>query len=352
MKAKLLTLTTTLFFCCNLFGQFSIPIQPWANDVENRTLVVQLKEEDPKEVEKLQKKGLEEVEQYKNSVKEFNQRIQNLIPLYWPFKTKIEFKSKADVDLLNKTKDEHHMILRCRWAEEIKQNGRTYYKYNVYTMLLYFPEYGNSIFDYNSIDNNDGDRSPFLRRGQYIFKISMPDYFINKRDVKFAMQQFKEYIERAKTEGWPKKMSSQGFKIAECNTEKAKSLTKKTLLIPEEILTVDPKNVEQTYKASFQVVSFAKTDSLLTYDSKGEYAYYQIVWSDQLRNWTLVILDNLTGEILAENPTWDKKFVFSIAGPLIKGQPESTVTFFKTADANFVINEKHLSRLSEQIFSK
>lgn len=327
-------------------GQFSIPIQPWAKSIENRVLIVELTEENPKEIKKLQKKGTQALKEYKESLSERNNKLKELIPKYWPYNNKIEFKKTSEVEEIVKKKDERYIILNYRYTEEIRQSVKTYYSFNVYTILIYYPEYGKALIKNYKLDDNGNGTSSFLARGQYIFKISLPQSFLNERDIKFAFHQFKDCIERAKTEGWPMKMSRYGFKIADFNPNSTLILKDKILLIPKELLTINENQIMDEYKSSFKIIPLSQIDSLLKSDMNNEYAYYNIVWSDKTRYWTLLIIDNSTGKILAENPTTDKKFQLRINVPI---GTHSLATLFKTSDVNFVINTEHFKKLTSQI---
>jgi hypothetical protein len=343
MKQTVFISLCFLFFNLNAFGQFSIPIQDWANNVDGRTLIVELAEENPKELKKLSKKGDQAVKEYKDNISEHNERLKQLIPKYWPFENEILFKKTGEVDAVVKSKNTNYLILDCRYSEEIRESVSVYYTIDVYTMVLYYAEYGNKLRKRYSVDTNDDGRSN-LRKGGYIFKISMPDYFIYDREVMFALSQFKTFIERAKTEGSVKKITRFGFKIIYADKANAKHLKEKTLLIPKELLQIDEEKVKEMYAFNYKVVPMAEIGDLLTGDNKEDYAFYQVVWTDKGRYWTFVIVDNETGTILAENPTTDKKVQLRLAVPL---GAYRLATYYKTADIQFVINEDHFEKLKE-----
>ncbi len=343
MKGKFLFLVIIIFISLESKSQFSMPIQPWAKNIEKRVLVVQLEDENPKKVKKLKKKGGEELKRYRESISEQNEKLKELIPKYWPFDNKIEFKKTSEVEKIVKNKDKRYLILDYRYTKEIHQRVRTYRNFRAYSILVYYPEYGKKLIKSYMLDNNGKGSSKFLRRGEYVFKISFPHSFLNDRDIKFAFCQFEEFIERAKTKGWPRKMSRFAFKVANFNPNNTLILKERTLLFPEELLTINEDQIKDAYKASYRIVPMADIDSLLNNDINNEYAYYNIVWSDKIRYWTLVIIDNITGKILAENPTVDKKFHLSVGIPI----GNSLITVFKTADVNYVINEKHMKNLSD-----
>lgn len=345
MNRIILILVFVSFFNLESNSQFSIPIQPWAKNIENRILIVKLKDENPKKIKKLRKEGKLAIENYRNSISEQNDKLKELIPKYWPFNNKIEFRKTSEVKDIVENKDMRYLILDYRYTDEIRQSATVYHLISVYALLVYYPEYAKKLTKSYLLDDN-GNGTSRLKRGQYIFKVSFPQPFLNDRDLKFAFYQFKEFIERAKTEGWTKKINRFGFKIAYVKPENAKLLKEKTLLIPKELVSVDENIIKDEYKYSYKIVPIAQIDSLLNNDINNEYAYYNIIWSDKGRYWTLIIIDNKTGKILAENPTTDRKFLIRIAA---RTGEHSMATIFKTADIDFVINEKHIKNLMNLI---
>jgi hypothetical protein len=346
MKNLLFVVLFAFIIPGKMFSQFSVPIQPWAKELKNRILVVDLLEENPKEVKKFQKKDLNELKEYRLEIKEHNEKMKELIPKYWPFDNKIVFMKSSEIEALVKNGDERYAILEAKPAKEIRQSVKVYYTFSAYTLILYFPEYGKKVNNNIEVDDNGHGTSDFLKRGQYLFKVSMPDIFINDRDLKFALYQFGEFITRAETEGFPKKMSRYGFRSINFNPENSKLLKAKTLLIPQELLSIDEGEIPGQYRYSYRVLSLAEMDVLLENDIDNQYAYYTIAWTDKGRFWTLLIVDNETGKILAEVPTVDKKFVFTVYVPSFGN---SLASLFSGPNINFVINEKHFEKLTEQI---
>ncbi|HAA16671.1 MAG TPA: hypothetical protein DCE41_35170 [Cytophagales bacterium] len=347
MKQRV-SITLTILFLASVqaFGQFSIPIQFWAHDLEDRILVVMLEEIDEKILKRKKREGAQAAADYQASVAEWNEGLQKLVPQYWPFGNSIEFKTREEVQALVDEEDERYVILDYRFTEEILQSVKVFYKFEAYALLIFYPEYGDRLMRNYKVDNNNSGMSQYLSRGEYIFKISMPQSFLNERDVKFAFHQFDEFIEKAKTEGYEKERHRFAFKIANFDPKNALTLKDKTLLIPQEIMTVEESLVQTGYPWAYEVMSLADIDEALQNDREGNYAYYSIIWSDKFRYWAMIIVDNATGEILAENTTVDRKFQFRFGVPTLGN---NMITLFKTPDANMVINEEHIEKLNELV---
>lgn len=344
MIRTILVILITTFIQLKSVGQFSIPIQSWAQEVENRTLVIRLSEENQKKIKQLQKNDKQALEDYKKRISEHNDRLKNLIPKYWPFKNKIEFKFASEVEEIVKNKDDQYIILHCKWTEEILQSVKVYYKYEAYTILLYYPEFAKKIIKRYQVDDNGGGYSSNLQKGQYIFKVSFPDYALNERNLKFAFQQYKEFIERAKTEGYKMKINRFTFNPISFDKKHSSILKQKILLIPKELLTIDVGQIKDVYSAPYKVVPLDQIDELL--DNDKNYAYYDFVWSDRWRSWTLLIIDNSTGMILAENLTTDKKIKIHIglAGNYFNNE---ILKLYESKGPKHIINAKHLQKLSK-----
>ena len=82
-------------------------------ELQSRTLIVEILEEDPKILKKLDKpKKQDDLIDYKLFIKQFNEEFKIYAAKYWKLNTKIEFKTTTEVLALNKAKDKSYAILR------------------------------------------------------------------------------------------------------------------------------------------------------------------------------------------------------------------------------------------------
>lgn len=82
-------------------------------ELQSRTLIVEVLEEDPKTLKKLDKpKKQKELNDYKLFIKQFNEEFKIYAAKYWKLNTKIEFKTQTEVLALNKAKDKSFAVLK------------------------------------------------------------------------------------------------------------------------------------------------------------------------------------------------------------------------------------------------
>ncbi len=66
----------------------------------NRTLIVELLEEDPKVIDKLskKKKRAAKLQEYKDFITFYNDMIKDAVSKYWTFNENIEYRSATEVE--------------------------------------------------------------------------------------------------------------------------------------------------------------------------------------------------------------------------------------------------------------
>ena len=202
--------------------------------------------------------------------------------------------------------------MKPKWSEEIRKVGNMVSKYSCYTLVLYLADYGKQQFYYKPVDDLRADGG-FLRKGLYVFKISMQDYMVNERDMRFALRQFEEFIEIAKTEGAPTLSSKRAYKFGDLDNKNIERLKTKTLLISKSLLSISEEQVYDLYPFDMEIVATDDdVDEILESDEEGKYAYYDIVWSDKRRIWGLFLIDNKSGDIITEKSIKDTKHGISL----------------------------------------
>ena len=79
--------------------------------LKSQSLIVILKDEDPKILKKLADKP-EELATYQGYIADYNAQVQELVPKVWKFSPTVEFKHAADLPALRKAKGEQHGVLQ------------------------------------------------------------------------------------------------------------------------------------------------------------------------------------------------------------------------------------------------
>lgn len=83
------------------------------SELKNRTLAVELMEENEKVVAKLSKKEktADQLEEYQSFIKKYNIMIKDALTNYWKINSRIEYKTKAEMDVIQKEKDNRYALL-------------------------------------------------------------------------------------------------------------------------------------------------------------------------------------------------------------------------------------------------
>ena len=108
------------------------------NDLKTRNLIVELLEEDPKVLKKLDKpKKLEELKEYKREIKLYNEEIVIYAKKYWTLNSIVEFKKQSEVKALEKADNKSFAILRNLRLNDIDIDfrSRLYINAIVYTRI-------------------------------------------------------------------------------------------------------------------------------------------------------------------------------------------------------------------------
>lgn len=176
-------LLTLLFFNNLLFSQISDRIYGQPDDfkeMKNRTLVVELLEEDEKHVAKLTKKSQRkekfavQLKKYQDFIVEYNEMIQLVVPKYWSFNDKIEYKTSSEVKKIREAENKEYVLLFYTELRESSTDTR------VDRATLHVPALAYS--------------RPERAKHRYDYKIYLPSSYIREgsnyfeSDFKFALK--------------------------------------------------------------------------------------------------------------------------------------------------------------------
>lgn len=210
--------------------------------VKSQSLIVILKDEDPKELKKLAGKP-EDLATYKGYIANYNAQMQELAPKLWKFSPSVEFKHESDLPALRKAKGAQHGVLQ---QAELADTHRHYnsaggapggmgnmanYTYSSEHLSAFTLEvYG------------DGDQNK-------VWRVSIAPGPIYASDIIFSLRTMQTYIQ-SRLDG-----RSRGDMRAEVDAN-SKRLPTKTLLIDEadleDKLTVA--DIKASYPFPYQVV--------------------------------------------------------------------------------------------------
>ncbi|ESU24652.1 hypothetical protein FEDK69T_05750 [Flavobacterium enshiense DK69] len=198
-------------------------------DLKKRTLIVEVLEEDPKVLKKLDKpKKAEELKEYQSFIKEFNEDFRIYAPKYWTLNSNIEYKTTTEIDALQKSKNKSYAVLRFILLND---NGTHGLKTNLNVPAL----------AYTRIENN---------RRSADSKIYLPYRALSKgkslleADYKYALETLQANINWIIKNDKTLHFDKYAEKMAEENCSKLKG---KTILVPDYVLK-DGRSKEQAIK--------------------------------------------------------------------------------------------------------
>lgn len=342
-----------LFLACMPFNsraQYFLPLPSDVEEFEKRILVVRLSEIDEK-TEKSYKKNPEGLKALKISVQEHNDFLKKHVPEMWPFEQDIEFKKLSEVNQIIKNKDTRYAVLVCRWINELDLQRKkgidkttiTTIEFRGFSVYAFLAENGNKAVDVAT--------QMIIKRGNYLFKVTMPHKSLNESDFKIVMAFFNDYVNIAKSESKQQKnyFERNSYVLAKLDPEKSKLLSEKILLIPLESLIIPEDSVSAYYPFPYEVVPWKEYKESLTNDKEGKYAYYSVVFNEEIRKWSWFIIDNKDSRLLNIQTTYLPKSFFKRFKENF-WESNSFATIMN--EEVIVINEIHLNNLTEAIKGK
>ncbi len=273
---KKIVLFLLVFISLNTFAQSKFPSKKVAEKFLERTLIVELDDDNSSEFNALLKDVFEE----------------------WKL-TKVQFMSRAEVDDVVSAKNEAYAILSCgnKVKEKIAGNS-SFIEFDVFSMAIYLAERGKKR-DKKYIDVS-GSKS--IMRGPYVYNVSFIDRPSTKEDVKFALDEMTFNIplvlDKGKKDILAKNVSS-----------KVKIMKAKTLLIPKEALSITESEVKEGFTHKYEIMT-AKEIATFVEDKNAEYTYLKVIFSQNVPNFALGIIDIETGKVLDELPLMMTSFAF------------------------------------------
>ncbi len=281
-------------------GQFYYPLKQDAADFSKRTLLVQIQEEEPSIIKKLEKLYTDNTElekkrsDYKELINRHNEWIKLAISKYYKINSRIEFKTKSDIDdILKDVKVlRKYAVLNTGWKNEYQYKGSVSNLVELYGLVAYVAE---------ASDRHIADlRRDRDRKTDYIFKIMFPTDDIVLSDFVFAIQQFNFHInlaasigptlERYRTLPYLPKFNKAGFEV----------IKQKTLLLPQSSIAPE---IQDTMKSAYgyplQYVSGKFYEEAIDHQF-ARHTYITMAWSDRQMAFAYFVVNASEGIILAE----------------------------------------------------
>lgn len=253
--------------------------------VKSQSLVVVLKEEDPKELKKLASKP-DDLATYKGYIANYNAQMQELVPKLWKFSPSVEFKYAADLPALRKAKGVQHGVLQQADLVDMHRhyNGAGGAPGGMSNMLNY--SYSSDRISAFTLEvYGDGDQNK-------VWRVSIAPGPIYGSDIIFSLRTLQTYMQ-SRLDG-----RSRGDMRAEIAAN-GKQLPTKTLLIDETDLKnkLTAADIKQAYPFPYQVVPRQTIEQAVA-SGDTHYAYIRMMpVSESI--FAQVVVDATTNDLLA-----------------------------------------------------
>ncbi len=262
------------------------------NQLQSRALIVEILEEDPKTLKKLDKpKKQKELSNYKLFIKQFNEEFKIYAAKYWKLNTKIEFKTQTEVLALNNAKDKSFAVLRFYNLQDNNNHG-------VDTKL----SVGAIVYTRIESSLNQPDSKIYLP-----IRPDLKDKFLLEADYKFVLETLQANVKWIVSNDKVLNFDKYADKMSDENCSKLKG---KTLLVGNDMMM---KNRTQTeaktnYNGDLKFVSDTELNNAFVNKTNNTAVLYSIPYGIikaggsglQIANIVFfkVIVDCETGEIL------------------------------------------------------
>ncbi len=284
MKKVYILFLVSLFQCIALksIAQFEFPKSDDAIEFKKRSLIVELKEEDPSELKKLAK-DTEGLKAYKDRTANYNKMVKDFItPDHWKLNSKIEYKTTTEIDALIKSGSSEYSILHSSWFSKTQRtNANMITKYSVYSFVGYLIE--------DAKKRNDNE----YIKGE-VFSVSLPASKIKPGDLIFVLNVFNNYI-TASANG----MSKKDMFDVEKNLETIKT---KTLLLDEKSLQSSKDDILKAYTYPLEIVDREVIEKAIL-EKNSTYFFPVLIWSDAHNYYLFVAANTADGNLLAKMGT-------------------------------------------------
>ncbi len=239
-----------LLICSVVQAQVGNSKQEDVQEIQKRTLIVVTEEPNEKLISKLEG---DQLAQYKKDVEDYNRDIKDAVTGFWKFNTKIEYKTRAEVDKLAKAKNKTY----------------AYIEYNKFTVNCYNAAAYKSTYQFR-----DGAKEITLAGGDYIstqlnirlcdnnplgppvFGVHLPGPFPDKADLVYALKAMQLQF-GYKLEG------KKDIPIAKMFKENAKALETMTLLVNEKNTDLAIDEIKKAYPFQVELVNKEKINEAI-----------------------------------------------------------------------------------------
>jgi hypothetical protein len=261
-------------------------------ELQSRTLIVEILEENPKVLKKLDKpKKQKELSDYKLFIKQFNEEFKVYATKYWKLNSKIEFKTETEILALNKAKNKSFAVLRYY---NLQDNNSFGLDTKMTVAALVYTRCETSI--------NQPDSKIYLP-----IRKDLNDKFLLEADYKYALETLQSNINYIVATNKVIDFDKYADKMSDQNCSKLKG---KTLLVGNDMMMKGRTQSEakSNYGGDLKFVSEADLNSAVVNKTKNTAVLYSIPYGIiksglvvvQLSNFVFckVIVDCETGEIL------------------------------------------------------
>lgn len=297
MKTKIILLSCLLLLCSvnMLHAQWGFGKVEEIEEMKSRKLVIMTQDENEKVIEKLQKKGYsDKIDDYKQSLDEYNKVMEESVLNIWPFHEEAELKTYDQLRELAKNKSEKYVVIYVVNVDvtQTYMNGKYETHYDIdYKLDWTYRDAKND--DYDKAEKGSGNEFSMLRVALIedflktpIAQVSLPNKFPTKSDIAFGLDYCTWYMNQRLNDQKAKDMRD----ILKDNPKKIPDYT--LAICADDLSSKVPESkVKLVYPNPHEVVTREEMDNIILNRSEG-YAYLVVLFG------TAVIADAKTGEML------------------------------------------------------
>lgn len=138
MKKRICTILFIAFCFGKIYAQNANAKPEELKEMFNKTLAVELLEENPKYVEKItgskKEEDQTELKNYKNFIKSYNLNIKKVVDNLWKLNKKIEYKTTSEIETIRKSKSPKYVCLFFSQSKHLRDPDQTFEELDIATL--------------------------------------------------------------------------------------------------------------------------------------------------------------------------------------------------------------------------
>lgn len=256
------------------FAQIGMAKEKYAIELNNRSLLVQLRS-DNKDILKDLKKKPEEIKKYRQRYADANEALQKFVKKYWTINPVKDFLDEDEIEFVTSSKNDakKYAILKVEYDW-----GGLHHTMNT---VEYIGGYVFSVY--------------LAERNNPILKVMVPTDRMWEVDYKFVFHNMQKYL-TASSLG--KELKDESLWNIEGNMMKMDSII---CVVPRDAVDIDEDRAEKLYGHPIEFLSMEAFESLLENDTK-RVLYPTIIFHNYTNLWMYALVDSRSMDIVSLVP--------------------------------------------------